>query len=614
MKSLIRFLKKAIWISSILFFLVQFNSSPLSAQQNISTSSIFSHIVKNNGYIDTTCTLTISSLERTVLTYYTITIPQTDITPDIFSITGNKPLEATVYNRNNATDILIDLENSIVSDTNPQKIRITYSYTYDDQTILNLISKITDTDTTQVSITYPKSFGEVNWVSDQTESEKQDDNNYILNIHSPDSTSIKLIFDQGIVYKFDISKSFNNQSDIATQYELLIPQDSEFQKIIIENISTQPTQAILDNNLNYLLIFTVDPQTQMDVKISGYVVMEYHKYYPSFETPHYDNRNIYWSIENKQIEKVDEYLESKRIVDNAVDTDKLLKYLYTYTIDTLTPSASSTTLSGGTREGSIEILRDPINCTPEDYADVLKTILNYYGIPSIYTIGYISDISNYQENGMFHYWIQAYDGEEWLILDPYLEDYSKVSLFGREQFDHISILNRIYEPISPTLPYYSDNDIRFEYISDSNTIYSPQGNLSLSLEPYSILNKYLHGSIYLENTGNTVLTGVEFLDSNLDINQYIDYVSNSTNAILLPHMNKRINFYIPFNNLEEDMIFTSANIKNGIKTVQSELLSTNYSIAKHTGYETVVKALSATIFLIFLGAVYLIINKVVYKK
>ncbi|MCD4811791.1 hypothetical protein K8R14_04285 [bacterium] len=614
MKSLIGYLRKAIWISSFLFLFVSLNSNSVLAQTGISTSSTFSHTVKTNGYVDTTTTLTITSDERVVLTYYTITLLQDNIEPKVFSITENKSLEATVYDRNSATDILIDLDNAIVSPDSPQKIRITYSYPYDDTNILSLKSKVADTNTSEVSITYPKSLGEIEWISDQAESIKQDNTHYILNIQSPDSSTIKLIFNQGIVYRFDISKSFNNQGDSATQYELLIPQDSQFQKIIIEEMSVQPTQVIQDNNFNYLLVFTVDAQTQMDVKISGYVIMEHHNYYPTPDSVYYDSTSIYWSLENKQIEKVEQYLKENGIATDSVKKDTLIKYLYRYTIETLTPSTHSTSLSGGIRKGSVEILKNPINCTPEDYTDILKSLFDYYQIPSIYTIGYVSDISSYQEDGMFHYWVQSFDGNQWLTLDPYLEDYSKVSLFGREHSDHISILNRIYEPISPTLPYYSDNDIRFEYVNDSDVVYSPQSNLSINLEPYSILNKYIHGSIFIENVGNTILTGIDFTDSTPDINQYIDYVSNSTSSILLPHMQKYINFHIPFEDLEQSFIFTTANVKNGEETIQSELLSTNYSITQHTGYEILIQVISALSFLTFLGAVYLFLNKVVYKR
>ena len=613
MKNLIGFTKKTVWIVSILFLFVQLFTSSIHASDPISTSSTFSHTIKESGYVETSVSFTVSSTERTVLTYYTITIPQSNIDPEIYSITENRKLEATKYNRTNSTDLLIDFENAVVTQDSDYKIRISYTYPYTDRNVLELVSKILDTDTKQVSITYPKDFGEYRWISDQIEDLKQSDNNYILKIAQPDSNSVRIIFNQGIVYEFNISKSFNNPTDSIIQNEILLPPDTQFQKIVIEQSDPLATQSIRDNNGNYILIYTIAPQEQIDVKIKGYILMDYHSNYESTLSAKLDNTNMYWSLEQKQIEDIEAYLDSKGDKDN-ISTKKKLEYIYKYVIEKLTPTTSSTSISGGIRRGCIDVLNNPEDSSAEDYADVLHTILSYYDIPSIYTIGYISDISSYQEDGMFHYWIQAYDSEKWIVLDPYLEDYSKVSLFDREQLDHISILQRKYDPLSPNLPYYSDSDISFKYVRDTTVIYEPSSNISISLEPYSILNKYVYGSINIENNGNTILTGAEFKDGVPDINNYIDKTTYASNQILLPHISRDINFHIPYKDLNEDIIFSSVDIKNGSLSVQSELVSTEYSILDSTGYNIVTKIISAVIFLLFLFIVYLFIDKVIYKQ
>jgi hypothetical protein len=215
---------------------------------------------------------------------------------------------------------------------------------------------------------------------------------------------------------------------------------------------------------------------------------------------------------------------------------------------------------------------------------------------------------------MFHYWIQAYIDNNWVVLDPYLEDFSNVSLFNREQLDHITILNRVNDPISPTLTYYSNNDIKFNYIKDSQVQYGPNSNISISLEPYSILNRYLYGNITIENTGNTIFTDFELTQSQPNLNRYVDSVTNSENSILLPHMNSDINFHIPFKALNDEIVYSTINIKNGVETVDSELISTEYSIAQRTGYEVTIKLISLLLFVITFFIIYIVINKFIYKK
>jgi hypothetical protein len=341
--------------------------------------------------------------------------------------------------------------------------------------------------------------------------------------------------------------------------------------------------------------------------------MQTHQHYPEDLNTTYSDNDIYWGLESKQLEDIEEYLQENGVTEES-NKAVTAQYIYKYVVEKLKPSTSATTLSGGVRSGAIDVLKSPSESSPEDYADVLRAILNTYEIPSIYTIGFVSDISSYQDEGMFHYWIQAYIDDEWTVLDPYLEDYSKVSLWGREQLDHISILNRIHDSISPTLTYYSDNDIKFEYITNSEVTYNPQSNISISLEPYSILNKYLYGQISVENTGNTIFTDVRLSESQPNLTEYVDSVTNSSNSILLPHNNRAIKFHIPFNSLEKEMIYSTVKVKNGEKTVKSELVSTEYSISERTGYEVVIKLISVLLFVITFSIIYIVINKFVYKR
>jgi len=66
--------------------------------------------------------------------------------------------------------------------------------------------------------------------------------------------------------------------------------------------------------------------------------------------------------------------------------------------------------------------------------------------------------------------------------------------------------------------------------------------------------------------------------------------------------------------LQEDMIFSTVNIKNGDKSIHSEVVSTEYSISKSTGYDVLIKFLSILLFLIIFGIIYIVIDKFIYKK
>jgi hypothetical protein len=609
----IGYLKKVVTIFSLLFLASLFSPSLLFAQETISTSSSFVHTIKENGYIDTTATFRIVGAPRTVLTYYNLTIAQTDIKPEVYSLNKNKKLETTIYDRTDSTDILINMDNSVIPNEGYIEITISYTQQYDNEKVISLISKIVDSKTTAVTVDYPSKWGQSSWSSDQIDDISTGDEENSITISEPEGDSIKLIFDENIVYTFEISKSLNNQSDLSNQYEIVLPHDTEFQKVVIDNISLIPSQAIIDENSNYILIYNLEPNSQVDIKISGYIIMQQHVYYSEDYLTDYNQSDLYWSIEKRQLQNVESYLADNNI-DYSSDKSTISDYLYRYVVETLKPTVSATSLSGGARRGALEVLKSPSESTPEDYADLFRTLLSIYEIPCIYTIGYVSDISSYQDNGMFHYWLQVYDGQKWRVLDPYLEDYSKVSLINRPQLDHITILNRVNDSISPILPYYSDNDITFDYIKSSGIQYLPASNSSISLEPYSILNKYIYGKITVDNTGNTIFTDISFINSKPDITSHIDSVTNPTNTILLPGMSTDINFHIPFNDLDEEVIVTDIDTKNGLQSVGTQSISAEYSISARTGYEIMIKVVSVIIFIIFIIFLYILIDKLAYRK
>jgi hypothetical protein len=79
-------------------------------------------------------------------------------------------------------------------------------------------------------------------------------------------------------------------------------------------------------------------------------------------------------------------------------------------------------------------------------------------------------------------------------------------------------------------------------------------------------------------------------------------------------MKNEIKFNIPFSKIDEDMIFTTVNLKNGTKAIDSQLISTEYSISERTGYEVLVKIVSIILFLITFSIIYFITDKIIYKR
>jgi len=95
MRNLHGFFHKTLFLFSILFFNFVFFQSinNVSAQEQLSVSSTFHHNWDGER-LDTTIYLTLfTESSSTVVTYYTVTIPDIGINPEVFSINRDKVLE-----------------------------------------------------------------------------------------------------------------------------------------------------------------------------------------------------------------------------------------------------------------------------------------------------------------------------------------------------------------------------------------------------------------------------------------------------------------------------------------------------------------------------------------
>ena len=87
--------------------------------------------------------------------------------------------------------------------------------------------------------------------------------------------------------------------------------------------------------------------------------------------------------------------------------------------------------------------------------------------------------------------------------DPFLEEYTKNSLFENPFNDHITILTKRKSPLSPTITFFSPND--FTVALDTNSTLEKNFSVKseLRFDNYDITKKYAIGYIYILNDGNS---------------------------------------------------------------------------------------------------------------
>ncbi|NLE31007.1 transglutaminase domain-containing protein, partial [Candidatus Dojkabacteria bacterium] len=404
MRNLLGYFHKILYLFSILFLNFVFFQpiSNLSAQEALSIKSTFHHNWDGER-LDTTIYLTLSTESAsTVVTYLTVTIPQSNINPEIFSINRDKVLEHTTHKGKESTDLVIDLEKSPLYKDKPITLKITYFQSLTGNT-LSLLSKLSNIDTKEFLFTYPSSLGQISWSSATILNEEEKGGKVEVTTEIPNTDFVKITFGEQIIYSFDINKTLSNSSDTTIYSEVTLPINNSYQNIVISSINPLPDKAYKDIDGNYILQYSIVSQSAIDLKISGFIYMNQQESDDSKE--YLIEQNPLWKISNASlIRHVNRYVNTYglKVSDTFSDINELdpedkqvfYESIYRYVIEYLQPNVNSVgSLSGAERLGSEDVLVKQGMSSNEEYADAIIALYRYYKIPARFVIGYLSNIS-----------------------------------------------------------------------------------------------------------------------------------------------------------------------------------------------------------------------------
>jgi hypothetical protein len=563
MKNILGYLKKTLIFCSTFILIFSFSPFKAYSDEEFNISSSFKHTVTENNQVETVVDISIQANNNSrVLSFFTITIPQEEIEPTVSILNSEKEVTTTVYHKNNVTDIAAVFTDLIISDTKATTLRI--SYTTDLESEGNKFvfhSKLTDIDTSSITILFPKDMGEIVWSSNTVSKFSSQGNLYKTEINNPSSSDEILVLGDSLVYNFSISRSLNNTLQESSQtFDITLPQDNSSQTLIIASLDPLPDSSSRDEEGNLTVSYTVEPEEQIDVSISGYILtMDSNTQIEKPTNPLFIKQSGFWKItDNQEITNINRYIDRNWIdlPDNFEGVDDLTsdsskesfyKGIYKYIVNRLeVDTESSTVLQGGSRDGASAVLEDVSKADADDYADLCVAVYRYYDIPARMVVGFLTDVSGITDDGIFHSWCEYYDEVEqsWISLDPFLEDYKGVDIYHNSLKDHIKIITRGKSSVSPKLAFYSTNDFRASSTSDEVT---PSLNFTAEIlfEKVSTISKYIKGSIVINNTGNIPLTQFTILEENIPISEHIDLISNEAILLLLPGESISIPFNIP---------------------------------------------------------------------
>lgn len=626
MKDLTGYLKKtllriSLFLAVTLLSLFSFNEKVYSQNHPFKTSASFVHIL-NGKKIDTELTVTLQSDDIRVLSIYTASILAKDINPACTLGNGSE-IHCNSYKRASVTDIQMDLKNKVVGPENPITLHFYYSLPIQNELFFIFPSFLLDGETTEVKILYPQSLGSDAWVSETITSKEIIGDKYQLVFKKPTHEKLSVFFSKDIQYEFKINRLFSNQTEQGPQtFELVVPPDTQTQNIIWKEISPLPTSAMMDKDGNYIFKYVVPAKESIDCKIIGFI----QKKQENNETdegeiePFLTKKIGYWDMtDSTEIKRVFEFMRNKGldINENVGDVSLFKKaqrelfyeYLYQYIIYRLDYQEDIPLGIGNeARLGSVQIAKKGRKFTPVDYSDFYISLLRYFGIPSRMVLGYVSNIAGYTTDGFYHYWVEYYDSDKkhWISVDPFIEEYSKQSLFGANLEDHVEIIKRGFSPLAPTLTFYTPTDFQVNLNIEERIDGKMDLNADFSFNKYDPTQKYITLLANLSNTGNIAISNVSFDKSNMGrVNSYIDPVSNIGSEIILPKQNKQMQLNIPYNKIASRNIYSTILYSNNF--VQSAETKAEAVIPEDVPLYTLIiaKILSLASFLILILVVYI---------
>lgn len=617
MRNLNGYLKKILLISSLALFLFLF---PLKsyAVDGFTTNTSFKHTLTQNT-INTEAIIQISSKEARVISYFTATIPIKNLDIKCLNNKTGKKITCTTFDRGTSTDILFDLNNAVVKVGNPLEIKIVYNTPNSDQNSYQIISYIPDTKTTEVLVLYSKEKGKPVWSSDPITNIKSTGSNYQIQVENPGYGTLSLLFGSNVIYKFEVKRTFTNSlTDQNQTFELILPSDTQTQSVIWEQIEPLPNTAQLDLDGNYVFKYIVTPDSTIDASIRGYIYKRDTLVSPDTPATFYIAKIGYWNLTNTgEYKRINAFLNKKGLTIpedvisastlNSSQKELLYKYLYQYTIQRLDYDRElELGITEQTRTGVNSLADNPSNSSTIDYADFLIAIYRAYDIPARMVVGYVSNISGFTSDGFFHYWVEYYDGisKSWITLDPFLEAYSKKSLYKSDFSDHITILKRGKSPLAPNLTFYQTND--FLVTSVPNVEIAPEFSVeaSISFEKNLVTKLFTKGYISLSNTGNVAITDYDIRKSNIEnITKYVDPINNMSSQIVLPKQNANIQINLPVQ--EKDInLFVNVRFSNQEIFSTEKLLESSITPSVPFLLDILVKILSTILFLLLSSSIY----------
>lgn len=372
------------------------------------------------------------------------------------------PLEVNVKFDGNVTTITVKFNQRVIGVD--KELPWTLSYTSNElaaksgqiwEVSIPRIASTADIGTYDVKVQVPATFGPIAFAVPEPKTSHKDIavQEYTFDKSQLSQTGIALSFGEKQIFTFILDYYLENNNLTSRLSQITLPPDNNYQKVILQKIEPTPQNVIVDLDGNFLAQYKLSPKQQLDVQVSGAVVVR------SFPT-----RNIYQPL--SEAEK-NLYTQPQRYweTDNGFIRDKASQLktadkIYEFVTSFLSYSQERLSQEDVSRKGAASAINTPGDSVCMEFTDLFIAIARAAGIPSREVQGYaytqnerLRPLSLALTSGdILHAWPEYWDDKlGWIQIDPTWGSTSGgLDYFKKLDFNHITFIQR---GTSSTGPY-----------------------------------------------------------------------------------------------------------------------------------------------------------------
>ena len=252
------------------------------------------------------------------------------------------------------------------------------------------------------------------------------------------TSSITAAFGQFQSFDFELLYHLKNSSLTPRLYQIPLPPDTLYQKVILEKLSPPSKNVILDEDGNWLAQYHLLPQQSIKISATGsaFIFLEKRPDFPfsNFSKTKHLNEQKFWEKNSPEIIKLAKELKTP-------------EKIYQYVVKTLSYDVKRIEKENE-RLGAKKALKNPEEAVCMEFTDLFIALCRAAGIPAreINGFGFSNDPDLKPlslEEDVLHAWPEYFDSDKqiWRPVDPTWEKTTGgIDYFDNFDFNHFAFV------------------------------------------------------------------------------------------------------------------------------------------------------------------------------